>query len=71
MKVFEVRPLGGYCGGCVLVNAHDEGEAWDVARREDCFCELDDRARFSIDEILGLTYSADEPCVILSALYFE
>lgn len=71
MKIFEIAPRGGYKGGCMIVNANNENEAWDLAMKENRLLEWEDKTDYRIQEILGLTYAVDEPCVIVSALYFE
>ena len=67
MKIFEIRPIGGYCGGCMLVQANSKGDALELAKKENY--EVSDG--FRVQEIYGLHYDVNEPCVITDALYFE
>ena len=71
MKIFEIRPTKGYKGGCMIVNANNADEAWDLAVKENYALEWEDKTDYRIQEILGLAYAVAEPCVIVSALYFE
>lgn len=67
MKIFEIRPIGDYCGGCIIANANDEAEALELAKEANYMVE----DNFRVQEILGLHYDVNEPCVITDSLYFE
>ena len=66
MKCFKCKLDVPYGNGCVLVAAHSKEEAVGVVMQEYYYKEAD-----KYEEIEGLDYETDKPCLIFEHSYEE
>ncbi|MBP5712855.1 MAG: hypothetical protein J6W77_07730 [Prevotella sp.] len=70
MKCFKCKLDVPYGNGCVLVAAHSKEEAVGVVMQEYYYKEAYSKAD-KYEEIEGLDYDTDKPCLIFEHSYEE